>query len=102
MGVGAKVRALALQRLRANKAVIHRWQEVRYDVHHPLSYILSLVISRAPIGIGVRKEAPVVARELIGFLGSHLRIKVWSHNRGAGDYAATRMLVSRLMVESYD
>ncbi|MCJ1319691.1 Ubiquinone biosynthesis protein coq9, mitochondrial [Xylographa vitiligo] len=27
IGVGAKVRALALQRLQANKAIIHRWQE---------------------------------------------------------------------------
>ncbi|MCJ1246558.1 Ubiquinone biosynthesis protein coq9, mitochondrial [Trapelia coarctata] len=27
MGVGAKVRALAIQRLRANRAVINRWQE---------------------------------------------------------------------------
>ncbi|MCJ1435361.1 Ubiquinone biosynthesis protein coq9, mitochondrial [Xylographa pallens] len=28
IGVGAKVRALALQRLQANKEIIHRWQEV--------------------------------------------------------------------------
>ena len=29
LGVGAKVRLLALQRLWANKSIIHRWQEVR-------------------------------------------------------------------------
>ena len=27
-GIGARVRALALQRLRANQAIIHHWQEV--------------------------------------------------------------------------
>ena len=31
LGVGAKVKALTLQRLRANGAIIHRWQEVRLD-----------------------------------------------------------------------
>jgi len=39
MGVGAGVRALALKRLRANKAVINRWQEVRYHVHDSLYYL---------------------------------------------------------------
>jgi len=33
-GVGAKVRALVLARLRANEPVIHRWQEVRLYFTH--------------------------------------------------------------------
>ena len=39
MGVGARVRALAVQRLRANKAVINHWQEVRYHMHDFLYYL---------------------------------------------------------------
>jgi ubiquinone biosynthesis protein COQ9 len=37
MGVGAKVRTLALARLRANEPVIHRWQEVRTYTHCVMS-----------------------------------------------------------------
>ena len=33
MSVGAKVRALALHRLQANKSIIHQWQEVR-EIRH--------------------------------------------------------------------
>ena len=32
LGVGAKVRLLALERLRANQGIIHRWQEVSQSV----------------------------------------------------------------------
>ena len=56
MGVGAKVRALALHRLRANKAVIHRWQEVRFharDALYCLPYTL-FARSRAIIGMTVQ------------------------------------------------
>ena len=30
LGIGAKVRTLALARLRANEPIIHRWQEVSW------------------------------------------------------------------------
>ena len=36
IGVGAKVRALALQRLKANKDIVHRWQEVISASYLPL------------------------------------------------------------------
>ena len=34
LGVGAKVRLLALHRLRANELIIHRWQEVIYSCRY--------------------------------------------------------------------
>ena len=38
LGVGAKVRALALRRLQANEAIIHRWQEVS-EMHIEASFL---------------------------------------------------------------
>lgn len=42
LGVGAKVRLLALQRLRANKPIISRWQEVIYPIFTPLTSLLPI------------------------------------------------------------
>lgn len=102
MGVGARVRALALQRLRANKAVIHRWQEVRYNVHDSLSWPLSLLCPRAPIRIGIQERSAGGRPRADRVLWFSSVIKVWSHNRAAGDYTATRVLVSCLMIELHD
>jgi ubiquinone biosynthesis protein COQ9 len=38
IGVGSKVRTLTLARLRANEAVIHRWQEVRLHTQTSVLY----------------------------------------------------------------
>ena len=54
LGVGAKVRLLALERLRANQSIIHRWQEVSANVsptpHHdctlfPFSFFLARLLN---------------------------------------------------------
>ena len=45
LSVSAKVRLLALERLRANKAIIHRWQEVYSPTHvlHRCPRVVTLV-----------------------------------------------------------
>lgn len=43
MGTGAKVKALAWERLMANREVIHRWQEVGL-LAHPISSLLAYII----------------------------------------------------------
>ena len=61
LGVGAKVRSLALQRLRANGTIIGRWQEVRlreYIKRHRLGPPWLLFLAATPGVVRLRKKLP--------------------------------------------
>jgi hypothetical protein len=48
MGVGAKVKELTWRRLMANEAIIHRWQEVRFQ---GTPYFVALLLLTFFLGI---------------------------------------------------
>ena len=61
-----------------------------------------MLFPHAPIRVGVQERSAGGRPRADRVLWFSSVIKVWSHNRAAGDYAATRMLVSHLMVELHD
>jgi len=99
-GVAANIKNLALSRLHANRAILHRWQEVRPNVHiyrARSNYLQALALMAMPSHLPTSlRELALLCDEILFQAGETSVNTSWYTKRAAlsGVYASTELFMT--------